>query len=78
MDIISSYTYTVYAIGSLAFLMLVQLLIADVVGIASKHIPGSLVPSDHSSFLFRSSRVVANTNESIAIFILANYVLCFF
>ena len=71
MDIISSYTYTVYAIGSLAFLMLVQLLIADVVGIASKHIPGSLVPSDHSNFLFRSSRVVANTNESIAIFILA-------
>jgi len=71
LEIISSHTYTVYAIGSLAFLMLVQLLIADFVGIRAKHIPGSIIPSDHSNFLFRASRVVANTNESIAIYILA-------
>ena len=77
MDIITSYTYTVYAIASLASLMLVQLLIADIVGIRLKHIPGSTIPSDHNNFLFRASRVVTNTNETIAIYILA-IVVCVF
>ena len=71
MDIISTYTYTITAIGSLAFLMLVQFLIADIAGIRSKHLPGSTVSVDHKDFLFRATRSVANTNESIAIFILA-------
>jgi len=66
MEIINSYTYTVYA-----------LLIADFVGIRLKHIPGSTIPSDHSNFLFRASRVVADTNETIAIFILA-IIFCVF
>jgi uncharacterized MAPEG superfamily protein len=51
--------------------MFCQLLIADVIGIRSKHVPGSQVPSDHGNTLFRASRTVANTNESIAVFILA-------
>jgi uncharacterized MAPEG superfamily protein len=51
--------------------MLIQLLIADITGIKSKHIPGAGVPSDHGNFLFRSTRAVANTNESIAVFIVA-------
>jgi len=71
MDIVTSYAHTVYAIGSLAFLMLVQLLIADVIGIRSKHVPGSSIPSDHNNLLFRASRVVANANETIGIYILA-------
>lgn len=51
--------------------MLVQLLVADVAGIKAGHTPGSSIPSDHDSFLFRSARTVANINESIAIFLLA-------
>ncbi|MEM6605819.1 MAG: MAPEG family protein [Pseudomonadota bacterium] len=71
MELIETYTTTIAALGSLAALMFGQLLIADVVGLRSKHIPGSQVPSDHGNPLFRASRTVANTNESIAIFILA-------
>jgi uncharacterized MAPEG superfamily protein len=51
--------------------MFFQLLVADLIGLRTKHVPGSQVPSDHSNPLFRASRTVANTNESIAIFILA-------
>ncbi|NND69709.1 MAG: MAPEG family protein [Halioglobus sp.] len=66
-----SYEMTVYAIGVLALLLLSQLLVADVVGILSRHTPGSTIGGGHSDVLFRVSRTVANTNESIAIFVLA-------
>ena len=72
MNLLSSYPYLVAAFGSLAFIMLAQLLVADIVGIRSKHIPGTSVVDDHKSLLFRVGRTVANTNESIAIFILAS------
>lgn len=55
----------------MALLMFVQLLVADVVGIRAKHMPGSSVPADHDNLLFRATRVVANCNESIVIFALA-------
>jgi uncharacterized MAPEG superfamily protein len=71
MDLAQAYSITIPALGSLAVLMFCQLLVADVIGLRSKHVPGSQVPSDHDILLFRASRVVANTNESIAIFILA-------
>ena len=71
MDIVQNYEMTIYAIGGLALLLLFQLLVADVVGILSKHTPGSTIGGGHSNLLFRVSRTVANTNESIAIFILA-------
>lgn len=65
------YESTILSLGVLASLMLVQFLIADVVGIRSKHIPGTAVPSDHNLILFRATRMVANTNETIGIFIIA-------
>ena len=71
MDLAQTYPMTVAALGALAVLMFCQLLVADVVGLRSKHIPGSPVPADHDNPLFRTSRTVTNTNESIAIFILA-------
>jgi len=49
--------------------MLIQLIISDATGILRKHIPGTKVADDHGDLLFRVSRTVANTNESIAIFI---------
>jgi len=70
MDLFHSYAYTVAAVGCQAFLMLCQVLVADIMGIRAKHLPGSAVPVDHSDLLFRATRTVANTNESIAIFIL--------
>ncbi len=77
MDIVQTYTHTISALGAMALLMFVQLLVADVVGIKSKHVPGSLVNTGHCDLLFRASRTVANTNESIAILVLAT-VFCIF
>lgn len=71
MEIFADYQLTIFALGTLAVLMLVQLLAADVLGIQAKHKPGTPVAADHSNSLFRASRVVGNANESIAIFILA-------
>jgi uncharacterized MAPEG superfamily protein len=71
MDIAQTYEYTTFALGAMALLMLLQLLVADVAGMKSKHTPGASINTDHSNFLFRASRTVANTNESIAVFVLA-------
>jgi len=71
MNIAETYGLTIFAIGALALLLLCQLLVADVVGIRSKHTPGSAIGGGHSDLLFRVTRTVANTNESIAIFLLA-------
>ena len=71
MDLVHTYATTIVALGALAVLMLCQLLVADVIGIRAKHVPGSQIPTDHKNLLFRASRAVANTNESIAVFILA-------
>ncbi len=71
MELIQEYSHTVSALGGMALLLLVQLLIADIIGIRRRHTPGSPVAADHSNLLFRASRAVANTNESIAVFILA-------
>lgn len=67
--LIAQYESAVLALGYVSVLMLVQLLIADVLGVARKHSPGSSVEADHSNLLFRASRAVGNINESIAIFL---------
>lgn len=69
MTVISAYSASIYAIGATAVLMQIQLLVADVLGIIRKHTPGTFVQSDHSDPLFRVTRTVANTNESIGIFV---------
>ncbi|MEZ5570180.1 MAG: MAPEG family protein [Halioglobus sp.] len=71
MDISQTYSLTVLALGAMTLLMLVQLLVSDVIGIRAKHLPGSPVVADHANLLFRATRTVANTNESIAVFIVA-------
>ena len=61
---------TVLALGTVGALLLVQLLVADLIGIKAGHQPGVPVESDHDNLLFRASRAHANTNESIASFVL--------
>ena len=58
------------AAGAMGGLLLVQLLVVDLAGIKARHRPGTPVQVDHSNFLFRVTRAHANTNESIAGFIL--------
>ena len=68
---LAPYGTTLAALGTMAALMLVQLLVADVMGIRHRHVPGTPVAADHANILFRVTRTVSNTNESIAIFICA-------
>ena len=68
---LEAYTAAISALGAMALLMFVQVIVVDVVGLRAKHSPGSAVEADHGNILFRVSRTVANTNESIAVFILA-------
>ena len=68
-DILNFYELTVYAWGALALLMLVQLTVADVIGIKSRHVPGTVPEQNHANPLFRASRVVANTNESLGLYL---------
>ena len=67
--LMNSHELTIYSWGALGVLLLVQLLIADVIGITSKHTPGTSPEANHGNALFRATRTVANTNESIAIYL---------
>lgn len=67
---VSPYMPTIWAMAAMGSLLLVQVLVVDLAGIRSGHKPGTPVEADTSSFLFRATRAHANTNESIAIFIL--------
>lgn len=64
------YVPTIWAMGATGGLLLIQLLVLDLAALQAKHRPGTPVEPDHSNFLFRAARAHANTNESIAGFIL--------
>ena len=64
------YAPTVLALGATAALLVIQLLVVDVAGIRGGHKPGMPVETNHADFLFRATRAQANTNESIAAFVL--------
>ncbi|MEM7412133.1 MAG: MAPEG family protein [Myxococcota bacterium] len=66
-----TYASSIAALGAVAGLLLLQVLVADVVGILRRHTPGTAVEGNHSELLFRVSRTVANANESIAVFVCA-------
>lgn len=69
-DWLLPYSSTVSGIGATGALLLAQLVVLDVAGIRERHAPGAPIATDPSNFLFRASRAHANTNESIAAFIL--------
>ena len=78
MDIsLALYEQTILAVGYVAALMFLQILVVDVLGISQKHVPGTPVEASHKSSLFRASRTVANINESIGVFLCA-IVFCLF
>jgi uncharacterized MAPEG superfamily protein len=64
------YGTTIWAMGIMGGLILVQILVLDLAGMGSGHVPGAPVTADHGSFFFRATRAHANTNESIAAFVL--------
>lgn len=71
---LAPYGATITALGAAAALSILQLVVADVAGVRAGHVPGTPVDARHDLFLFRAVRAHANTNETIAAFIL----LCLF
>lgn len=68
-SILDLYELTIYSWAALGTLLLAQLLIADVLSIKAKHVPGTAPEQSHDNALFRASRVVGNTNESLGIYL---------
>ena len=64
------YSPTILAMALAGFLLLLQLIVADLAAIKTGHKPGHPIPADSNTFLFRSARAHANTNESISVFLL--------
>lgn len=69
MDNLSAYNAAIFCLGAMCALLILQLLLADVVGILKKHTPGMPIDGGHDDFMFRSTRVAANTNETFAAFV---------
>jgi uncharacterized MAPEG superfamily protein len=67
--LLTSYELTIYSWGALGALLLIQLLVTDVLSIKARHVPGTAPEQSHDNALFRASRVVGNTNESLGIYI---------
>ena len=70
MEFIQPYNITVLVMGLAGFTFFVQLVLVDIIGIKVKHTPGYPITPEHDDIHFRSSRALANSNESVAIFIL--------
>ncbi|UTV26454.1 MAPEG family protein [Photobacterium atrarenae] len=69
MAYLVDYQITVMVVGFVGLLMFIQLLMADVIALKQKHVPGYPVEHNHDHLLFRATRAHLNMNESVAIFI---------
>ena len=69
-EVMATYRSAVTGLGVFGALYVVQLLVADVVGVLRKHTPGTGVPEDPGDLLFRAHRAHANTTESVGALIL--------
>jgi uncharacterized MAPEG superfamily protein len=74
LEFIEPYKITVLVMGLSGMIFFLQLLIADLVGIKRRHIPGYPIEPSHNDLHFRATRTLSNTNESVAVFIL---LVCF-
>lgn len=70
MDIFTPYASTIFAVGVLAAVQVLQQLVADFVAIRRKHEPGMPACGGHDDLLFRSSRAFANSVENTGVFLL--------
>ena len=59
MDLATTYSLTIAALGALTALMLCQLLVADITGLRSGHLPGSQVPANHDHASHRVAAALA-------------------
>lgn len=70
IEIVNVYSVTLGVLTALALLMFVQVVVADVAAIKTRHTPGYPVEADHNSFLFRAVRAQGNTTETALIYVI--------
>jgi uncharacterized MAPEG superfamily protein len=69
-EIATAYGPALLAFGVFGAAFLLQVLVADLAGISTGHVPGtSLKEESHDQFVFRATRALANTNETVAAFV---------
>jgi uncharacterized MAPEG superfamily protein len=69
-ELVHAFPGTVLAWILVGVLLLVQVLVADVVGLRRKKAPGSAAEGGHDDFLWRAERAYRNTNETLGAFLL--------
>ncbi len=69
MEWLASYHWTLAATALTGLMIFVQALVVDVAGMKAGHRAGHPVAPDRGSFHFRATRALANTNETVAIFL---------
>ena len=70
MALVHLYPGTVLAWIVVAVLLLVQVLVADVIGLRRKKPPGAEAEGGHDDLLWRADRAHRNTNETLGVFVL--------
>jgi uncharacterized MAPEG superfamily protein len=68
-NITAHYNATLGALLAVGGMVLLQLIIADFAAIRAGHKAGTPIPADFSRFYCRAARAHANTNESVAAFL---------
>ena len=69
LEVLAPYLPTVWCLLAVGGLILVQLLVADLIGLRNGHVPGDTVVASHKDLHFRATRAHANTNESVTAFV---------
>ena len=70
LELNSAYLPSLWAMAATGLLIWLQLLIADISALKTPHIPGAPLEPNPKNFAYRAARAHANTNESVACFIL--------
>ena len=70
LELNPDYLPSIWAMLATGVLVWLQLLIADLSALKTSHTPGTPIEPNPKKFVFRAARAHANTNESIACFIL--------
>lgn len=70
LELDSAYLPSLWAMLASGLLIWLQLIIADLAAIKAAHPPGKPIEPNPKTFVFRAARAHANSNESVACFIL--------
>lgn len=68
---LEAYATTAWLLAAMAFVTVVQVLVADVARVRARHTPGVAINTGPSDFVWRADRAHANTLENLPPFVVA-------